>query len=94
MFPADNVPSANPRITLYPSKTLKAAIYAWAERDGGSVSSKICVLLERWLVTKEVYVIDPHESIRGKIEALAQKRGVSVEHLIDDLLFRATNEDS
>ena len=94
MFSTDNVPSANPRITLYPSKTLKAAIYAWAERDGGSVSAKVCVLLERWLVTKQIYVIDPHESIRGKLEVLASKRGVTVEHLIDELLFQAASEDS
>lgn len=94
MFSTACVPSANPRITLYPSKTVKAAIYSWAERDGGSVSSKICVLLERWLVKKEIYVVEPHESIRGKLEVIASKRGISVEHLIDDLLFRAANEDT
>jgi hypothetical protein len=94
MFSTNNVPSANPRITLYPSKTVKTAISAWAERDGGSVSSKICVLLERWLVAKEIYVIDPHESIRGKLEEIAHDRGVSVEHLIDDLLFRAANDQT
>jgi hypothetical protein len=93
MISSNNVPTANPRITLYPSTTLKKAIYKWVEREGGSVSTKICVLFERWLISKEIYLIDPHESIREKLEMIAKKRGVSVEHLIHELLFKAANEE-
>jgi hypothetical protein len=94
MISSNDVPSANPRITLYPSTTLKNAIYKWVDREGGSVSSRVCVLFERWLVSKEIYVIDPHESIRDKLEKIAENRGVSVEHLIQELLFKAANEET
>jgi hypothetical protein len=85
----DTVPSEKPRITLYLSEELKAAVESWADSESRRVSAQVGHLLDELLLKKKLLMIEPSSELKSDLENLAKKKGMPVEILVTSLLIEA-----
>lgn len=91
------MPSDKPRISIYLSPKQKEAVTKWADEHSRPVSAQFSHWIDECLINRRAYMISPREGLREKLEAIAKKKGVSVETLVEWLLAEAINnleEDS
>jgi hypothetical protein len=85
----DTVPSDKPRITLYLSEELKAAVESWADSESRRVSAQVGHLLEELLLKKKLLMIEPSIELKSELESLAKRKGMPVEIFAASLLLEA-----
>jgi hypothetical protein len=85
----DTVPSDKPRITLYLSEELKAAVENWADSESRRVSAQVGHLLEELLLKKKLLMIEPSSELKSELENLAKRKGIPVEIFAASLLLEA-----
>jgi hypothetical protein len=85
----ETVPSDKPRITLYLSEELKAAVEIWADSESRRVSAQVGHLLEELLLKKKLLMIEPSIELKSELESLAKRKGMPVEIFATSLLLEA-----